>query len=290
MNARFAHVLSRLSIVSVVAVSALGATACNTAVEAPAELPPPDDPPPPAPLPPPARRAERPERAPGQQIFGQVEALDLRDEQRAAVSEVRQNLIADLAPHREAMRQVAETLAKGIETGRLEASDAAAQQAALAVAVTEAKASFGNAMNAIHDTLDPDQRAALVARLEEQRLAHAQGRTGEHGPLAKLALEIGLSDEQKAALHEAVQKSVEDFFPDHKTRREAQEAKLQAMGDAFVSDDFDAADFNLGGGAERAMESFGQVATRAIAISGSVLSDSQRQMAATMLRSHAARF
>jgi Spy/CpxP family protein refolding chaperone len=267
--------------VTVVAASALGATACNNqaSTTTPAAVAAAESTPAPA---------AATERAPGRRLFHQVEALDLRDEQRAAVSEIEQNLIADLTPHRETVRQVAAFLADGIAAGRIDASAAATQQAALAAAIAEARASFAGAMNQVHDTLDADQRAALVAKIEAQRLGHGPGAEGEqHGPLAKLALELGLSEEQKQNLHDALQKGVEQLFPSHKARREANEAKLKAMGQAFISDDFDAAELDLGGGSEHALESFGEIAKRVIDVSGSVLSVSQRQVLAEMIRSHA---
>jgi Spy/CpxP family protein refolding chaperone len=287
MNARLAHVLSRLSIVSVVAVSALGAAACNsqasTTTPAPAET---------------AQEAQAAptEHAPGQRIFNQVLALDLRPAQRDAVSEIQQNLVADLSPHRETLRQVATFLASSIEAGQLDPADAAAHQAALEAAILDAKASFATAMNSLHDTLDADQRAALVAHLEEQhRRGYVRGQEGtaaaedsQHdGPLAKLAFEIGLTEEQKANLREAVQKGADELFPNHKARREASEAKMKALADAFVSDDFDAADHDLGGGPERSLQSFAAAASRAVEVSGQILSVSQREALGSMIRSHA---
>ncbi len=280
MNARFAQVLSRLSIVSVVAVSALGVTACNgnaktSAAPAPVETTE-------------AASTETAEHGPGHRLFAQVAALDLRPEQRAAVSEIEQNLAADLAPHRETLRQVAKLMANSIESGRLDPADAAAQQAALSAAILDAKASFAGAMNAVHDALDKDQRAALVAQLEEQRLQYkAKGDCADHGPIAKLAIEVGLTDEQKASLREAVQSGVDEMFPDHKARREAGEARMKELAEAFVTEDFDAADHDLGGGAEHSLESFATVATRTIDISGHVLSVSQREALASVVRSHA---
>ena len=274
MNARFAHVLSRLSIVSVVAASSLGVAACNgrasttTAPPAAAE----------------ATEAAPAARTPGQKVFQQVYALDLRPEQRAAVDDIEQNLIADLTPHRETMRQVVEFLASGVESGELDARDATAQEAALVATVADARASIAGAINGLHDTLDAGQRATLVARLQEQqRLGwHARQNAdgtpaAEHqGPLARLAFELGLTEEQKQSIRDAVQKGTDELFPDHKTRREAHEAKMKVLAEAFVSDSFDAADHELGADFERGVQSFVEAATRAVDVSGQVLSAGQR--------------
>ncbi len=136
MNARFAHVLSRLSIVSVVAASAVGAAACSN--RAPTTT-----------APAPVAEAAQPATAghhPGQRIFREVLALDLRDDQRAAVNEIEQNLVADLTPHRETLRQVVQLLAAGVESGELDPHEAATQQAALSAALLDAKAARPNQM------------------------------------------------------------------------------------------------------------------------------------------------
>jgi hypothetical protein len=288
MKSRFAPLLSRLSIVSVVAVSALGGAACSRAqatagpaVDETAEAAQVSA----------STEATPAAHGPAHHLFKQVVALDLRDDQRAAVSEIEQNLAADMAPHRETVRQVARLLADGIETGRLEHEDAAAQQAALAASIVDAKASFAGAMNDVHDVLDEGQRAALVAQLQQQHQLHQEGRAeGEHahGPLAMLALELGLGEEQKAALRDELRSGVEAVFPDRKAHRLEMETRMKAMADAFVSDSFDAADFDMGPGAEQALESFTEVATHAIDVSGRVLSIGQRQALAALIRTRAA--
>jgi Spy/CpxP family protein refolding chaperone len=245
---------------------------------------------------------------PGQHVFRQVYALDLRAEQRAAVNEIEQNLIADLSPHRETVRQVVEVLASGVESGALDARDAEAQKAALVATVADARSAIASAMNALHDTLDANQRAALVARLQEQHrrgpaavqpgAAPLEAQQGEgaiaaaqqnHGSLARLAFELGLSEEQKQAIRDAVQKGVDEIFPDHAARREARAAKMKALAQAFVTDDFDAADHDFGGDVEQSLETFVEVASRAVDISGSVLTASQRQALAGVIRSRAAK-
>jgi Spy/CpxP family protein refolding chaperone len=285
MNARFAPVVSRLRIVSLALVSTFAVAACNgrasTTTQAPA----------------PAAQAEQAapaatEHGPGNWMFRQVQALDLRTEQRASLNEIEQNLRADLAPHKETLRQLVQALADGIEAGKLDPADAAAHQAALKAAAAEAKASVQTAMNAVHDTLSIDQRVALVTRLDQQRQGRvhdAADAPNNNGPLAKLALELGMTDEQKAALREAVQQGVDDIIPNHKAQREAHEARMRAMADAFVSDNFDAIDFDPAADSEHSIESFALVAQRAIEASERILTVSQRQALASLIRQHAAK-
>ena len=276
MNARLSRIVSRLSIVSVLALGAGGLAACNrastTSTSAQATA---------------AQAA--PARGPGHRMFREIESLDLREPQREVISEIEQNLAADLAPHRETIRQVAETLASAIEEGRVDAEASAAQRAALTAAAAEARVSFAGAMNEVHDALDVDQRALLVKKLREKHeRGHApKDEAQRQAGLAKLATELALTDEQKQSIHDGIRDAVESAFPDRKERREAWEAKMKALGEAFISDDFDAEDFDLGGGAEEAIATFTQAAERAVEIGNSVLGASQRAAVAELIRARA---
>lgn len=281
MNRRFATVLSRLSIVSVVAVSAVGLAACNN--RAPTDTSDAQA----------AAQQAKPaaHRGPGYHMFRQIEQLDLRDAQRESLAEVEQNLAADLAPHRETIRQVAATLAAGVESGKLDPEVAAAQKAALTAAAADARASFVTAMNDVHDALDQDQRAELVAQLRarHERRGDQQDEAHRQAGMARFATELGLTEEQKRAIHEAVRDGAEKMFPDRKARREAWEAKMKSLGEAFVRDDFDAEDFDLAEGADQAIAHFTEIAERAVDVSGKVLGPSQRIALASLIRDRANR-
>jgi Spy/CpxP family protein refolding chaperone len=287
MNARFAHVLSRLSIVSVVAVSALGAAACNGRASTSS----------PAPAVAAASESETapaaaPSHHPGKQIFREVRALDLSDAQRATVDDLEQNLVADLAPHRETFRQVAQFFAGSVESGEIDPAQAKAHEAAISAAILDGKASFVTAMNGLHDLLDAGQRSTLVSRLHDQArrgvTRDAQGAERPEGPLSKLAFEIGLTEDQKVALRDAFQQGTDELFPDHAARRQAHEAKMKAVAAAFVGEDFDAADHDFGA-PDQAVASFTEIVSRSVDVSGRILSASQRSVLAGLIRSHAAK-
>lgn len=279
MKRTFAHVISRLSIVSVVAVSAAGLAACNRASTADTQA---------AAEQKEAAAQAAPQRGPGYHAFREIEAMDLRADQREALAEIEDNLAADMAPHREMMRQVAETLAASVEAGRVDRAEVAAEEEALAAAVADARIAFAEAANGVHDTLDADQRAELVARLKA-RHDHRAPTDEAHRQegMARLVTELALTDQQKQAIHDAFRDGVEKMFPARKARREAWEAKSKALADAFVRDDFSAEDFNLAEGAEEAIASFSRVVERAVAVSGQVLGPSQRTALAALIRDRA---
>jgi hypothetical protein len=284
MNARFSRIVSRLTLVSAVAVSGAALAACSraptTETQAKTQV---------------AEEGVVAARGPANGVFRELSELDLRDAQREALADVELNLAADLAPHRETIRQVAETLAAAVEDGKLDPEEAGFQRAALTAALEDANASFALAMNEVHDALDADQRAEIVARLRAKhearraKAAEAQGDAEHKGSLAKLVAAISLTPEQQRAIHDAVRTSVDKAFPERQARREEWEKKTKALAEAFVRDDFDAEDHDMSGHAADAIASFTNVAETAIDVSGKVLGDSQREALATMIRERAAK-
>jgi hypothetical protein len=235
----------------------------------------------PAPSPPTETRASAaevqpvPRHGPARAFFRQVAALDLRDDQQVAVSAIQDQLAADMVPQRESVRQAILRMADAVELGELDATKVAEQKAMLSTVLGEAKA------------LDPAQRVALVEKLQKQHDPHTQPDAEHSHGLAKLAYAVGLTEQQQAKIKEALNAGLDDLFPDRKTRREEWEAKMKAMGEAFVTDDFDAADFDLAGRAGEVIASSVEIASRAIDVSNRVLSGGQRRLAAEWIRGKA---
>jgi Spy/CpxP family protein refolding chaperone len=233
-----------------------------------------------------AKTAE-PAHRPGAWFFRHVAALDLRDDQRASITAIHDQLALDMLPHREALRGAFRGLADAVEQGQLDDASAQAQKGALLAALASAKASIADAVNGVHDTLDPAQRVALVEQLRAEHETHARadGRP-KHG-LAKLALAIGLSEEQEARIRDALSQGLDEVFPDRKARREAREAKMKALAEAFVTDDFDAADFDLADHADEVIATSVAMASRGVDVTSRVLSAGQRRLAAEWMRGRA---
>lgn len=292
---------SRLSLLTIALVTALGAAACGSdrgqtsnepaapaepqaALEAADEAEPAD---------------EAADRGPGFPLLRQVEALDLRADQRAAIESIREGLHADLAPQRASAKKLAAIVADGLDAGRLDRAALDAQRAELEAGAPGAKAAIDRAANALHAALDPAQRAELVltmrARHEERKARGEDHRGGDgherrkgRGPLAKLAKELGLSDDQKLALRNALEAGVDELFPHRKQRRAEMEAKMALLGDAFMSDDFDAASHDLGvGSREMMLKGMSDGATLVVAAAARVLTPAQRAAAAQRLRARA---
>jgi len=229
-----------------------------------------------------------PRHGPGTWFFRQVDALPLRDDQRVALRAIQDHLALALAPQRDAVRLAILRLADALELGELDETKAADEKAGLSVALGEAKASFASAINAVHDTLDGAQRVALVQKLREHHDGHAHADGSHKHGLAKLALSIGLTEQQQARIAEELGKGLDELFPERKIRREQSEAKMKAMAEAFVTDDFDAAEFDLADHAQEAITSSVEIASRGIDVSNRVLSHGQRRLAAEWMRDKAA--
>jgi hypothetical protein len=221
-----------------------------------------------------------PRHGPGTWFFRQVDALSLRDDQHVALDAIQDHLAA--------VRRAILRLADALELGELDATKAADEKAALSAALGEAKASFAKAINDVHDTLDGTQRVALVQRLREHDDGHAHADGSHKHGLAKLAFEIGLTEQQQARIAEELGKGLDELFPERKIRREQSEAKMKAMAGAFVTDDFDAAEFDLADHAQEAITSSVEIASRGIDVSNRVLSHGQRRLAAEWMRDKAA--
>jgi hypothetical protein len=276
---RFAVAASSASLLAL-----LGAAACSGGPGTPAPTPPAET------RAPAAEVQAVPRQGPARPFFRQVAALDLRDDQRVAMTTIQDKLAADMAPHRESVRQAILKMADAVELGALDATKVAEQKAMLSTALGAAKASFALALNGVHDTLDPAQRVALVEKLQHPHDVNGQPDAEHRHGLAKLAYAVGLTEQQQAKIKEALNAGLDELFPDRKTRRGEWEAKMKAMGEAFVTDDFDATDFDLADHAGEAIASSVEIASRAIDVSNHVLSDGQRRLAAAWIRDKAEEF
>ncbi|MBK8256026.1 MAG: hypothetical protein IPK82_25580 [Polyangiaceae bacterium] len=224
--------------------------------------------------------------SPGARIFRTIENLDLTDDQRDELAEIEADLKADLTSHRATFELVGNKLAQGLESGQLTDDDAAECEKALSEAAEKGKVTVVGAINDVHDVLDADQRAQLVADLKAQREAAKKGDV-EHarrGKMGDLVARLGITESQKQIISDEVKTQLDEMFPDRKARREAWEAKMEALSEAFIQDDFDAANFDLGGEAGEAIGKFTSVARTAIDISGGVLDPGQRMLLASIMR------
>ncbi len=199
---------------------------------------------------------KRHRRGPGAMVVSTaLEELDLSAEQRTQIQGLFQKgkpSDDDRAEH-EAMAQ---TLADAVRAGKIDVAAFAGKE----MGRPDKRAAFAADLDTLHAILSADQRKELVAALRQRapqgppegesdgdrNEAKTPGRRGPGGPLGFLLRGIELSDDQKVSIQKALTDA--GFGPkdgkDHKGRPDHADikAKIQAVMDAFVKEEFKAAD------------------------------------------------
>jgi Spy/CpxP family protein refolding chaperone len=223
-----------------------------------------------------------------------VDTLGISPEQKSAVEKARAELRTSMEPARAAEQSLHAQLADGIAVGNIDQAKVDAALSQLTSAAAGVHDATIAALNELHAALTPAQRSALVDKVEahwevwqkanadEERSATGQPR--REGHLARLAGELGLTQEQIDKIHATLAGGGKP------QRLDPQEiaSHLHAFGEAFRSDAFDAkalttagsADAHLAGAGAARMARFYEAVTPA-------LTADQRAKLADILREHA---
>jgi Spy/CpxP family protein refolding chaperone len=220
-----------------------------------------------------------------------LDSLGTTPEQDAAIMKIRDDMHAKLLPAHDAEKNVLSVLADGVAAGRVDKAKVVERLATASAGVHDAVA---DSMNQLHGILTPEQRIALVDKVEAhfKVWSHAntdeEGTTkeGHHGQLTHLAKEIGLSADQEDKIRASF-KSSSGASAKHYDGAEG-EAHLKAFGAAFEADTFDAKTVTTGGPANAHLAAWG--ATRMARFYEAVtpvLTPDQRTKLADIIRHHA---
>ena len=219
-----------------------------------------------------------------------LDTLGVSPEQKAAVEKIRTDLHARMEPARSAEQKLVVTLAEGLAAGNIDAASVDAAVSQVASAATAVHDASAEAVNELHALLTPPERAALVDKVEAHwavwQKANSQKADPEHGHLAALAKELGLTQDQvdkvRASLDEGL-KAVPQLDPQEIATH------LRAFGDAFRSEKFDEKVLTTASGANSHLAGWGaaRLAHFVEALSP-VLTPDQRGKFAQRLREHAA--
>jgi Spy/CpxP family protein refolding chaperone len=221
-----------------------------------------------------------------------VETIGIAPDQEAAIDTIRKDFRVRMKPLREANAAVLTLLADGTAAGTI---DAAKVNAAVAKAGTASAAVQGattELLNRLHDVLRPEQRTALVDKIDAHwgawREANSNGQEAgsDHraggGRLAHLAKEIGLTTDQVDKLRanlETGKDAGKAFDPT------VVEAYVKAFDAAFVADKFDAKTLPASSSESSRIVSFGaERMARVYEALLPVLTPDQRTKVADMLR------
>ena len=219
-----------------------------------------------------------------------LDTLGISPEHKAAVDKIRTDLHARMEPARSAEQKLVNTLSEGLAAGNIDAAGVDAAVAQVTAAATAVHDASAEAVNELHALLTPPERAALVDKVEAHwavwQKANSLKADPEHGHLATLAKELGLTQDQvnkvRASLDERL-KTVQQLDPQEIATH------LRAFGDAFRSEKFDSKVLTTANGANSHLAGWGaaRLAHFVQALSP-VLTPDQRTKFAQRLREHAA--
>lgn len=222
-----------------------------------------------------------------------LDSLNATPEQAAAIAKIRTDMHAAMAPAHDAEKAVLLALADGIAANKIDQPKVDAAIAELTTAAAGVHGAVAGSLSALHETLTPPQRAALVDKVEghfevwhhSNAPDEAATRDAHGGHLGALATELALSPQQVETIRASFTSSI-SRVPQF-DRAEA-DAHIKAFGEAFASDSFDPKALSTGGAVNAHMATWG--ITRTVHFYEAVLpvlSPEQRAKLADNLRRHA---
>ncbi len=228
-----------------------------------------------------------------------VDTLGVAPEQQNAVARIQADLFAKLEPARAAEQDVVTTLADGIAAGGIDhakVDSAVARVASTSGGLHDATA---DALNQLHAVLTPEQRSALVEKVEAhwdvwkhanaveaEKAGGDASRAAQRGHLDVMAKEIELSPEQVARAQSNFDAAM-GAGPPRLDPAEIQ-GHIDAIGAAFRADTFDAKLIEPASQANAHLAGWGAARmARFYEALDPVLTPPQRAKVAEMLREHA---
>jgi len=178
-------------------------------------------------------------------VLMSVDTLGVNPDQQEKIDKIKAEFHKGMKPLHEANKAVALLLADGIAAGKIETAKVDAAVAKASAGANEAHVVMDTELNQLHAALKPEQRAALVEKVEAQwnvwkeanAIDQAADNDKKDGHLKHFAKEYALTDDQvakaKTAL-DAVKDAKKAFEP------KAADEHIAAFATAFVADTFDA--------------------------------------------------
>ncbi len=175
-----------------------------------------------------------------------LDSLGVSPEQAAAVEKIQGDLFAKMEPAHVAEQNMLNVLADGIAAGKIDTAKVDAAIDAVKTASAGVHEAVADSLNQLHTVLTPEQRAALVDKVEAHwevwKKANGQeekaGDAAHPGHLDRLAKDLNLAPDQvekiRATFADKVKSHPQKFDP-------AQvDAHIQEFGTAFKAATFDA--------------------------------------------------
>jgi Spy/CpxP family protein refolding chaperone len=220
-----------------------------------------------------------------------LETLGVSPEQRDVVEKVRDNLHANMEAARKAEQVLVTTLADGLKASRFDGPRVDEAVVKVTVAASQVDAASADALNQLHATLTPQQRDALMDKVEAHWTVWKRANVGETEPadragsrLATLEADLTLTPEQETKIRAALADDLKSVPPMDQQRVSAH---LRAFGDAFRAANFDARTMKTGQAADEQLVRWGAVhLVHMIESMSPVLTADQRAELADRLNGH----
>lgn len=225
-----------------------------------------------------------------------AETIGASPEQQAAIDKIKADLHAKMGPAHAAENALLNTLADGVAANNIDTAKVDAAITQIAAAAGQVPEATSDAVNQLHAVLRPEQRAALVDKVEAHWMlwknANAEEATPheheEGGRIARMQKELNLSADQveKVKTGFAAQMAAAGTAQGKFNPAQA-DAHMRAFGAAFAADQFDAKTLTSGApGAHMATWGAMRMA-RFYETLSPTLTPEQRAKLAQMLRDHA---
>lgn len=219
-----------------------------------------------------------------------LDTLGASPDERAVIEKIQADLFAKMEPARAAEQKVMATLADGIEAGTIDAAQVDVALAQVASAAGSLHDATADALNQLHAVLTPEQRGALVDKVEAHWTIWQSANSEPVGPsragyLEALASELSLTADQVEKIRTRWSAAAKDA----RGRLDSQkiEAHLQVFGQAFRNDSFDARSLGTASAANTLLATWGSARMAHFFESVSpVLTPEQRSALAQNLRLH----
>ncbi len=199
---------------------------------------------------------------PGKVLLAALDDVDLRDDQRAEVVRLMEQTRALLAPLRRERAQLLRDAAASVRAGAVDGPAIKDRVQQMKGTFDQAKPALIRNLDQLHALLDRDQRRQLVdalhQRTKEHLRAHGLGPgagpgagpgPGEHGGphrfLGRLAAKLGLTVHQQADIRDRLREKLPHHPEGARRHHQAMRERMRAAAEAFVADDFEAADLEI---------------------------------------------
>jgi Spy/CpxP family protein refolding chaperone len=171
-------------------------------------------------------------------------SLALTPDQRLKLQSIAAELARKTDPLRQSKLQVAQIVAAGIPSGKMDREQLTPALDRLEQAAANAKPAVAEAVNGIHGILTPEQRvqfaSAYKAELAEVRGALAEDLEARRNQLRQLGRALDLTEAQKSTIQAKVQQRIQENAPKLNAKVQDMIDRRAAAADAFPSPNFDA--------------------------------------------------